>query len=176
MFILKKVHCVDCYWLSIWVCVDCYWLSIWVCVYCYLLSIWVCVYCYLLSIWVCVDFFWLSIWVTSSFITGSFFMVISTVQILHLRNDHVAFKTSLKLCFPLMSRTITYFNVYIILYFLITYRNALVLCQSECACLQKVNTVVFFVKRNDNTYTKGRALMQMYRVVPITNRGNFIRC
>ena len=32
--------------------------------------------------------------------------------------------------------------------------------------------VVFIVKSNENTYLKGRALMQMYRVVPITKRGN----
>jgi len=32
--------------------------------------------------------------------------------------------------------------------------------------------VVFFVKSNENTYPKGRALMQMYRVVPITKIGN----
>ena len=57
-----------------------------------------------------------------------------------------------------------------------TYRNASVLCQSECACLHKtVNMVVFFVKNNENTYPKGRALMQMYRVVPKTKRGNW-RC
>ena len=37
------------------------------------------------------------------------------------------------------------------------------LCQSEWACLHKtVNMVVFFVKSNENTYQKGRALMQMY--------------
>ena len=54
---------------------------------------------------------------------------------------------SLKLCFPLMSRTIIYVHVYIILDFLITYRNALVLCQSEFTCLhQTVNMVVFFFK------------------------------
>jgi len=35
-----------------------------------------------------------------------------------------------------------------------------------------VNRVVFFVKNNENTYPKGRALMQMYRIVPITKRGN----
>jgi len=35
-----------------------------------------------------------------------------------------------------------------------------------------VNMVVFFVKRNENTYSKGRALMQIYRVVPIRKRGN----
>jgi len=29
--------------------------------------------------------------------------------------------------------------------------------------------VVFFVKSNENTYPKGRALTQMYRVVPINN-------
>ena len=32
--------------------------------------------------------------------------------------------------------------------------------------------VVFVVKRNENTNPKGRLLMQMYRVVPITKRGN----
>jgi len=31
---------------------------------------------------------------------------------------------------------------------------------------------IFFVKSNENTYPKERALMQMYRVVPITKRGN----
>ena len=35
-----------------------------------------------------------------------------------------------------------------------------------------VNMVVFYVISNENTYTEGRALMQMYRVVPITKRGN----
>ena len=50
---------------------------------------------------------------------------------------------------------------------------ASVLCQQECTCLHKtVNMVVFFVKSNENTYPKGRALMQMYRVVSITKRGN----
>ena len=34
-----------------------------------------------------------------------------------------------------------------------------------------VNMVVVFVKSNENTYLKGRGLMQMYRVVPITKRG-----
>ena len=32
--------------------------------------------------------------------------------------------------------------------------------------------VVFFVKSNENAYQKGRALMQMYRVIPQTRRGN----
>ena len=35
-----------------------------------------------------------------------------------------------------------------------------------------VNMAVFFVKSNENTYPKGGALMQMYRVVFITKRGN----
>ena len=72
-----------------------------------------------------------------------------------------------------MSRTIVYFNDYIIPDFPIAYRNASVICQSECACLHKtVNMVVFcFVKSNENTYPNERALMQMYRVVPITKRG-----
>ena len=65
----------------------------------------------------------------------------------------------------------TYFHVFILLDVPISYKNASVLCQSECACLHKtVNMVVFFVKSNENTYPKGRALMQMYRVVPITKR------
>jgi len=68
--------------------------------------------------------------------------------------------------------TIVYFHVFIILNFPITYRNTSVLCQSECVCLHKtVNMVVFFVKSDENTYPKGRALMQMYRVVPITKEG-----
>ena len=34
----------------------------------------------------------------------------------------------------------------------VTYRNASVLCQSECACLhQTVNTVVFFVKKGEHS-------------------------
>ena len=46
-----------------------------------------------------------------------------------------------------MTRTIIYVHVYIILHFPITYRNASVLCQSECAFLQKtLNMVVFFVR------------------------------
>ena len=36
-----------------------------------------------------------------------------------------------------------------------------------------VNMVVFFVKSNENTYPKGRALIQMYEVVPQTKRGNW---
>jgi len=32
--------------------------------------------------------------------------------------------------------------------------------------------VVFFTKNNENTYTEGRVLMQMYRVVAQTKRGN----
>jgi len=59
------------------------------------------------------------------------------------------------------------FPSYIILDFPITYRNASVLCQTECACLHKtVNMVVFFVISNENTYPKWRALMKMYGVVP----------
>ena len=54
----------------------------------------------------------------------------------------------------------------------LSYRNASVLCRSECACLHKtVNMVVFFVKSNENTYLKGRAFMQIYKVVPQTTRG-----
>ena len=65
-----------------------------------------------------------------------------------------------------MSSTIIYFHVYIILDVPITYRNALVLCQSECACLHKTVNVV---------EPKRRALMHMYRVVPITQSELYIR-
>jgi len=55
---------------------------------------------------------------------------------------------SLKLCFPLMSRTIIHAHVNIIIDFPITYRNASVLCQSECPCLHKtINIVALFVKK-----------------------------
>ena len=37
-----------------------------------------------------------------------------------------------------------------------------------------VYMVVFFVKSKRNTYPKGRALMQMYRVVPLMKRGNVV--
>jgi len=77
------------------------------------------------------------------------------------------------MCFPLMLRTIIYLHVNIVLDFHITHRNGSMFCQSECARLHKtVNMVVCFVKSNKNTYPKGRALMQMYRVVPIMKRGN----
>jgi len=33
--------------------------------------------------------------------------------------------------------------------------------------------VVFFLQSNENTYPKGRALMQMYRVVPITKKREY---
>ena len=66
-----------------------------------------------------------------------------------------------------MSQTIIYVHVNILLDFPITYKNASVLYQSEFTCLhQTVNMVVFFPKKNENTYPKGKALMQMYRVVP----------
>jgi len=53
-------------------------------------------------------------------------------------------------------------HVYIIFHFPITYRNA-----SEGACIhQTVNPLAFFTTYNENTYSKGRALMQMDRVVP----------
>ena len=72
-----------------------------------------------------------------------------------------------------MPRTIVYFHVYIILDLPITYRNASVLCQ--CTCLHiAVNMIAFYVKRNENIYPTGRALMKMYRVVPQTKRANGI--
>jgi len=60
----------------------------------------------------------------------------------------------------------------------ITYRNAAVLCQSECACLHKIVKMVdFFLKIIKNTYQypKGRVLMQMYRVVPQMKSENSIK-
>mgnify|MGYP000196321524 CR=1 FL=1 len=46
-----------------------------------------------------------------------------------------------------MSRRIIYVHVYIMLDFPITYRNAGVFCQSECACLHKTgNMIVFFLR------------------------------
>jgi len=68
-----------------------------------------------------------------------------------------------------MLRTIIYFHVYII-YDIRKYFNALSI---RSACLHKtVNMVVFFIECNENTYPKGRALMQRYIVVPIKTRGN----
>ena len=50
---------------------------------------------------------------------------------------------SLKLCFPLMLRTIIYIHFNMRLDFPITFKNASVLFQSECALLhQTVNMVV----------------------------------
>jgi len=69
-----------------------------------------------------------------------------------------------EIVFSFHFRTTIYFHVYIILDFPIT---------SESACLHKtVNMVVFFVKSHEHNFPKGRALMQMNRVVPITKKGN----
>jgi len=74
-----------------------------------------------------------------------------------------------------MLRTMIYFHVYKILDVPIPYRNTSVFFQSECTCQHKtVNMVVSFVKSNENTYPKGRALIQIHRVVPITKRGNCV--
>ena len=74
-----------------------------------------------------------------------------------------------------MLRIKIYIHLYIILDFPITYENASVICQPDCACLHKtVNMEIFYVKSNEITYPKGRALMQMYRVVPITKRGTIV--
>jgi len=54
--------------------------------------------------------------------------------------------------FPLMLRTILYFQVNVVLDFPLTYRSTAVICQSDCACLHKtVNMTIFFVKSNENT-------------------------
>ena len=71
-------------------------------------------------------------------------------------------KLCINLLIMLLEISIIYVLVNIILGFHITYRNASVLCQSECACLhQTVIMVVFFVKSNENNHRKGRVLMQM---------------
>jgi len=79
----------------------------------------------------------------------------------------------IEIVLSLMSRTKIYVHVYMLLDFTITYSNASVFCQSECICLHiTVKMVFFFVQSIENTYPKGRALMQLYRVVPKTKRGN----
>ena len=72
-----------------------------------------------------------------------------------------------EIVFPLMSKIIIYFHVYIILNFPIIYRNASVLCQSECACLHTTVNMVGFVWLKEM-----KTLIQMYRVVPIMKREN----
>jgi len=68
-----------------------------------------------------------------------------------------------------MSRTIIYVDVNLILDFPIEYKNDSVLCHSECTYLhQTIKHGSFLFKNNKNTYPKGTALMQMYRVVPQT--------
>ena len=70
-----------------------------------------------------------------------------------------------------MSRTTIYVHVNIVLYFPISYIYICFIDLSECACLHKtVNIVVFYVNCNENTNPKGRALMQIYRVVPQMKR------
>jgi len=70
-----------------------------------------------------------------------------------------------------MSRTLIYVHVYIILDFLITYRNALELCQSEFTCLHEtVNMVVFFFKIMKIPNQKGENPCKLYRVVPQMKR------
>ena len=68
--------------------------------------------------------------------------------------------------------TIIHVHGNIILDFPITYKNASVLCQSECAsCLhQTVNIVVFFLKNNENN-PKGRALISTNMLLARTNLG-----
>ena len=56
--------------------------------------------------------------------------------------------------------SIIYVHVYIKLDFPITYTNESVLSQSECPFLHKK-----FFLNDTNTYSKGGALMQMYRVI-----------
>jgi len=69
--------------------------------------------------------------------------------------------------------SIVYFHVYT-LDFPITYRNASVLCLSECPCLHKtVYTVVSFLKmmKIRKYLPKRESIVQMYRDVSQTKRG-----
>jgi len=71
-----------------------------------------------------------------------------------------------------------YFHVNIILDFPVTYKNASVLCQSECACLHKtINMVVFFVKSNENTFHKRESTHANVRNCPYDEKREFLdRC
>ena len=73
-----------------------------------------------------------------------------------------------------MSRTVLYVYVNIILDFPVTYTNDSVRCQSERGCLHKtVKILVFFTKNKENFYPKGKALIQMYRIVSQTKIGKY---
>ena len=76
--------------------------------------------------------------------------------------------------FPLMSKTVIYFHVYILLDFSIIYRNASVLCQSECSCLHKtVNMVIFFDKSNGND-TKRESTHANVQSCPYNEKRGFV--
>jgi len=67
-------------------------------------------------------------------LTISYFLNVKFVRVYSLVSRYFCnmylVKKSLKLCFPLMLRTMIYFHVYIILDFLIIYRNVPVLSQN----------------------------------------------
>ena len=71
-----------------------------------------------------------------------------------------------------MSTTILYVHVNIPLDFGITSENATALGQSECTLSTSMELFFLKVMKIIITYPKGRALMQIYRVVPQTKRGN----
>ena len=71
-----------------------------------------------------------------------------------------------------MSTTILYVHVNIPLDFGITFENASALGQSECTLSTSMELFFLKVMKILITYPKGRALMQIYRVVPQTKRGN----
>ena len=80
-----------------------------------------------------------------------------------------------EIVFPLMSKIIIYFHVYIILNFPIIYRNASVLCQSDCTCLHKtVNMAVWFVKSNENTYPKRESVCANVQSCPINEKRELV--
>ena len=47
-----------------------------------------------------------------------------------------------------------------------------IILDSPMTSHQSVNMELFFSKTNENTYPKGKAFMQFYRVVPQAKRGN----
>ena len=76
---------------------------------------------------------------------------------------------SCEIVFSLNITDIYTVHVNIILDLLITYKNASAL---QIRTRMSTSDIVFFVtNNNENTYPKGGALMQMYRVVPQTKKG-----
>mgnify|MGYP006890237922 FL=1 len=105
-------------------------------------------------------------WLEKSAIAGFVLFSCSKFVVLSLMRPHALALSSSLLALRLVGNchgainSYSNFHVYIILDFPITHINVAELCKVECACLHKtVNMAVFYVKSNENTYPKGRALM-----------------